>query len=208
MREPHEQRRLPAHGRRAGVRGRGLPGERQESRLVGRVVLDALGERLEPVSAARPERRDRGLIAPAVARHDLRASGGVPFADELGVRQMGVQPDPALAEGDRVREDAADLGERRPRNREQRVEHRQEDLVREMQGSVAEGLVEEIVGRRHGTEERVLDREAAGVGAVFADGRHDLAHLAARHDRRLRPAPLRGRFGEGPVRSLNCDSHR
>ena len=207
VRQPHEQGCLPAHGRGAGVRRNGLTGERQKPRLVGRIIFDALGERLEAVRPPGSERRDGGLIAPALPRHDLRAAGGVPFADELGVRQVCVQPDPALAEGHRMREDAADLGKRRAGNREERVEHRQEDLVREMQGPVAERLVQEVVRRRHGAEERVLDREAARVGAVLPHRRHDIAHLAARHDRRLRPAPLRGRFGEGPVRPLDGNPH-
>jgi hypothetical protein len=72
-----------------------------------------------------------------------------------------------LSERDRVRKHAPDFRKFRSRQREQAVEDRQQDLVGQVQGAVAERLVQQVVRGRHGAEERVLDREASRLGPPF-----------------------------------------
>ena len=187
--------------------GSGLAREGQEARLVGRIVLDAIGQRGQPVGPAGAERRDGGLVPALLARHDLRAAGRVPLADELRLRQVAVEPDAALAERDRMRKHATDARKLRSRQGEQTMEDRKQDLVGQMQGAVSERLVQQVVRGRHGAEKRILDREASRVGAPFPHGGDHLLHVAARDDVAVLPAPPRRRLGKRTVGTLNRDSH-
>ena len=127
----------------------------------------------------RRQRRDGGLGRVALRRHHLGAARRVPRAHQLGVGQVLREPEPALSQRHRVRVDPPDVLQPGARHRHDRVMHREQHLVRQVQRAVAEGLVQQVVGGGDRADQRVLDREAAGIGSSLADRRHHVRDLAA-----------------------------
>ena len=140
-------------------------------------------------------------------RHHLGAARGVPRAHQLGVGQVLREPAPALAQRHRVRVDPLDVLHPRARHRHDRVVHRQQGLVRQRQRAVAEGFVQQVVGGGDGADQRVLDREAAGIGASLTHRRHRVRDLAAGDGFEVGPPASCRRFAEGAVGALDRYAH-
>jgi hypothetical protein len=103
--------------------------------------------------------------------------------------------------------DPLDAFDARTWHRHDRVMHRQQRLVRQRQRAVAEGFVQQVVRRGDGTDQRVLDGEAAGIGASLAHGGDSVRHLAAGNRLKVGPSAPSRRFAERAVGALNRYAH-
>jgi hypothetical protein len=74
-----------------------------------------------------------------------------------------------------------------------------EDLVGQAERAVAERLLEQVVGVGDRSDQRVLDRKAAGIGAAFTHQRNDVRDVATGEYLKVGPASAGRRFAEGPV---------
>ena len=196
-----------APGTAGGKVGGAGAGEREKPRLVGRIVLDAFGERHQPVGIGGVPGRDGRIGGVPFLGHDLGAAGGIPCTHQLDIGQVlrtarcGIVPAP--------RDGKARAGFRRarPPERHDGVVDRVENLMGEPKRPVPERLFEEVVGRRDRADQRVLDRQASRIGLAGPDRGHHVLRLPAGQGRVLRPpAPGRG-LAEGAMGSLNRHAH-
>src|SRR6185369_10837100 len=100
-----------------------------------------------------------------------------------------------------------DARERRTRDGHEGVVHRVENLVGEPERAVAERLLEEVVGGGDRSDERVLDRQAAGLRPSLAHGGHHVRRLPAGKGDQLRPAAPGRRLAERSMSALNGNAH-
>ena len=94
-----------------------------------------------------------------------------------------------------------------PGKRHDRVVDGMEDLVRQVERAVPERLVKQVVGGGDRPDEGVFDRQAAGLGAAFANCRHHVLHVTAGQGFQVRPAASGRGFTERSVGTLNRYTH-
>ncbi|CAL5090266.1 unnamed protein product [Urochloa decumbens] len=145
--------------RPVGARDDGLPRQHHEPRHVARVVLDAVGEHLEPVQLGGARRRDGGGV-PEVPVGDV-LGGPRRVVERLArhVEAHGVERELALRERLGMRDDAGEEVPPHPGEREEAVVDGELDLADDVE-PVAE---EEVVVAVDAAAEGVLDGEHGAV---------------------------------------------
>ena len=144
-----------------------------EPGLVLRVVLDLGREPLQAVDARGEVVADRGLAGLLRAGDPLGCFCGRVRGDDLGVRQLLVQPHPALRDRVRIREDGRDLAQGGAGLGEEVHRDRQVDLASDEEVVLEDERVE---GDRHGPLDGVLDRHHTELVVAPLDGRQDVGN--------------------------------
>jgi hypothetical protein len=85
--------------------------------------------------------------------------------------------------------------------------YRMQNFVRQPERTISKRLMEKVVRRGYRSYQRVLDRQAPGIGPTFAHCGHYILHFTTRQGLEVWPTPARGGFAERSVRALNCYTH-
>ena len=149
-----------------GSGGSAGPADEDEPGHRVRVVLDVVGQHLEPVVLGRDRRGDRGVVPGGAVGQTGRGGGRRQRRHHDGVGQHRGQPAPALGRGVRVGRDPAYGVQAGARPHQQRERHRQQHLAGDHQRLADRELVE---GRRHRALDGVLDRHQRVVGLAAPD---------------------------------------
>ena len=207
--DQHDQGRLVPAGAGAACRqiGRIRPAEGQKTGLVGWIVLDPLGDGNEPVRLRGMPGGNGCIRRIALLRDDLGTAGRIPRAHQLHVGKVFREPDAALSQRHRMREDPPDSLELRARHRHDRVMHGEQNLMGEAKRPVSEGLLEEVVGGGDRADQRVLDGKAPGIRRARPYRGNHVLRLPAGQGGHLRPAAARRRVAEGAMGALDRNAH-
>jgi hypothetical protein len=169
----HERERGPR-----ALTGGAEPGvwrDRDEARECRRVA-DIVGKGHQPVPGRGFGTRNRGRVWIASLCRLARGVRGRRGRDEPSVGE-GVEELPALVERARVRPDEADLGQRDVSGSDERVSDRENRLGDDRERA----LVQKVMGLRHRSGERALDRQHPVRGNCVRNGFGDASKAARRH---------------------------
>jgi hypothetical protein len=85
--------------------------------------------------------------------------------------------------------------------------YRMQNLVGQMERTITEGLVEQVIRGGYRADQRVLDREAPRLSASLPDRGHDVFHITTGQGYEVGPTPAGRGLAERALRTLNCYTH-